>query len=53
MESVQLRVMYDGVGPVSWSRRPTDFGLQDKERVLHAGTVGVLTMLSRSTWGFS
>jgi len=36
---IDLRVTYDGVGPVFWSGGPDAFGLQDKSGVLHCGEV--------------
>ena len=40
MDSLRIRLVYDGAGPVFWSRNPADFGLQDKTGVLHAGRSG-------------
>lgn len=37
MESVCLRLVYDGNGPLNWSRKPGTFGMQDKEGLLHIG----------------
>ncbi len=34
---VDLRVIYDGVGPVFWNGEPDHFGLQDSAGVLHQG----------------
>ncbi len=34
---IDLRVRYDGAGPVYWNGGPGDFGLQDKSEVLHQG----------------
>ena len=40
VDSIGIRLIYDGVGPVSWRRGPGDFGLQDKAGVLHPGAPG-------------
>jgi len=40
MDSVRLRLIYDGNGPLNWSRKPATFGLQDKEGRLELGTMG-------------
>lgn len=40
MNSIRLRVVYDGKGPLKWSGGPDGFGLQDKSETLHAGTAG-------------
>ncbi len=40
MDSIRLRLIYDGTGPIHWSRKPDAFGLQDKAEVLHLGTPG-------------
>lgn len=40
MESLRLRLIYDGNGPLNWSRRPGMFGMQDKEGRLQIGTLG-------------
>ena len=37
MNSIGIRLIYDGAGPVTWSRDPGAFGLQDKAGVLHVG----------------
>jgi Family of unknown function (DUF5990) len=37
MYSIRIRLIYDGAGPVTWSRDPGAFGLQDKASVLHVG----------------
>ena len=37
MDSVALRFIYDGVGPVVWNGGPTDFGLEDKNDLLMQG----------------
>ncbi len=37
-EQINLRVVYDGTGPVHWSGGPGDFGLQDEAALLHRGT---------------
>jgi hypothetical protein len=39
-ESVRLRLIYDGIGPVKWCRDPRAFGVQDKAGMLHAGAAG-------------
>lgn len=38
--SVQIRLIYDGVGPVTWCRDPHAFGVQDKAGMLHPGSPG-------------
>jgi hypothetical protein len=38
MDSIEIRLIYDGVGPVTWSRDPRAFGVQDKAGELHPGT---------------
>lgn len=40
MDSLALRLIYDGVGPVHWSRMPGAFGLQDRDALLHIGMPG-------------
>jgi hypothetical protein len=40
MNSIGIRLIYDGSGPVTWSRDPRAFGLQDKAGVLHVGAPG-------------
>lgn len=40
MDTLRLRLAYDGTGPAIWTPAPRAFGLQDKEGVLHAGTPG-------------
>ena len=40
METIHLRVIYDGKGPAIWTPAPGAFGLQDKAAVLHVGTPG-------------
>ena len=40
METLDLRLTYDGIGPVHWCRDPRAFGVQDKDAVLHVGTPG-------------
>ena len=42
MESIRLRLVYDGVGPAIWDGdgRPDAFGIQDKEGTLHPGVPG-------------
>jgi hypothetical protein len=37
---IDLRVTYDGVGPVFWNGGPDHFGLQDASEILHRGEVG-------------
>ena len=37
VHSVRLVLIYDGAGPVTWSRDPGAFGLQDKAGALHVG----------------
>ncbi len=39
MDTLPLRLIYDGAGPIHWSRKPDAFGLQDKAEVLHLGAV--------------
>ena len=36
-ETVRLRIVYDGTEPYVWDGAAKDFGLQDKENVLHVG----------------
>ena len=40
METLRLRLTYDGKGPAIWTPAPGAFGLQDKAAVLHVGTPG-------------
>ena len=40
MDTLTLRLVYDGIGPAIWTPAPGAFGLQDKDAVLHAGTPG-------------
>ncbi len=40
MDSIRIRVIYDGAGPLKWSGPPSAFGLQDKAGVLHPGLPG-------------
>ena len=40
MDSIHLRLIYDGTGPLSWSRKPGAFGLQDKAGALRLGVAG-------------
>jgi hypothetical protein len=40
METIHLRVVYDGAGPVHWDAAAGAFGLQDKGVVLHPGAAG-------------
>ena len=40
METIRLRLTYDGKGPAIWTPAPGAFGLQDKAAVLHPGTPG-------------
>jgi len=40
MESLGIRLIYDGTGPVTWSRDPHAFGVQDRAGSLHLGTPG-------------
>jgi Family of unknown function (DUF5990) len=40
MDSIRIRLIYDGTGPITWSRQPGGFGLQDKAGVLHLGAAG-------------
>lgn len=40
MDSVSIRLIYDGNGPLNWSRKPATFGMQDREGLLHLGAVG-------------
>lgn len=39
-DSIRIRLIYDGVGPVTWGGDPRGFGVQDKAGVLHAGSPG-------------
>jgi hypothetical protein len=40
MDSVGLKLIYDGNGPLNWGRKPGTFGMQDKEGRLQLGTLG-------------
>lgn len=40
LDSVKLRLIYDGAGPVTWCRDPRAFGVQDKAAVLFPGASG-------------
>ena len=40
MDTLRLRLTYDGKGPAIWTPAPRAFGLQDKDVVLHAGAPG-------------
>ena len=40
MASLNMRLIYDGVGPVHWDPFPGAFGLQNKAGVLQAGESG-------------
>ena len=40
METIRLRLVYDGKGPAIWTPMPGAFGLQDKANVLHVGEPG-------------
>jgi hypothetical protein len=40
MDTLRLRLTYDGAGPAIWTPAPGAFGLQDKDGLLHAGTPG-------------
>ena len=40
METLRLRLTYDGRGPAIWTPMPGGFGLQDKAGLLHQGTPG-------------
>lgn len=40
MDTLRLRLTYDGQGPAIWTPAPGAFGLQDKDGVLHVGTPG-------------
>lgn len=40
VESIRIRLTYDGVGPVAWRRDPRAFGIQDKAGALHPGSPG-------------
>ncbi|MFZ6647826.1 DUF5990 family protein [Undibacterium sp. TJN25] len=37
MDSIRLRLIYDGNGPLKWSRKPGTFGMQDKSGHLDLG----------------
>lgn len=39
-DSIRIRLIYDGLGPVTWHRDPRAFGVQDKAGVLHNGSLG-------------
>ena len=38
MDTLRLRLAYDGSGPATWTPAPGAFGLQDKDGLLHVGT---------------
>jgi hypothetical protein len=40
MDSIAIKLMYDGIGPVTWSRDPRGFGVQDEAGALHPGSPG-------------
>ena len=40
MDSVCIRLIYDGIGPLNWSRKPGTFGMQDKAGCLDLGIAG-------------
>ena len=40
MDTLRLRLTYDGKGPAIWTPAPGAFGLQDKAEALHPGTPG-------------
>jgi hypothetical protein len=40
MDSIRLRLTYDGKGPVHWNGGPALFGVQDKTEALDAGAPG-------------
>ena len=40
MDSIGIRLIHDGIGPVKWSGDPCAFGVQDKARALHPGSPG-------------
>ncbi len=40
MDTLTLRLTYDGKGPAIWTPAPGAFGLQDKAAALHPGTPG-------------
>jgi hypothetical protein len=40
MDSLRIRLTYDGAGPVHWDGGADAFGVQDKAGVLHPGTPG-------------
>ncbi len=40
MDSIRLRLTYDGAGPVHWTGGPHLFGVQDKAEVLDPGMPG-------------
>ena len=37
---IRFTLKYDGFGPVYWVNDPTQFGIQDKDAVLHQGQTG-------------
>lgn len=39
-DTLSLRLVYDGNGPLNWSRLPGTFGMQDKDHRLHLGVPG-------------
>ena len=40
METIRLKLIYDGKGPAIWTPAPGAFGLQDKAETLQVGTPG-------------
>ena len=40
MDSIRIRLIYDGSGPVHWDGGADAFGVQDKAGVLHGGIPG-------------
>lgn len=40
MNSVCIRLIYDGIGPLNWGRKPGTFGMQDRDGLLHMGHPG-------------
>jgi len=40
MDSLSFRLIYDGNGPLNWSRKPGTFGMQDKAGKLELGVSG-------------
>ena len=50
LERVRLQVLYRGKGPHIWSGGTADFGVQDKDGVLHLGEVGAEESVRFDLW---